>query len=167
MTILRPPYVYGPRNAEQRELLPWARMLSGRPVFVPGDGSTRIQFVDARMLARIVVTACEGRLVPDVYNVGEHTTYSFLEYLHILGHVAEVAPRLAMVTDTSVRPRDYFPFRDAELTLNVNKLAAAGVEEDSVLTKGLADTPAWFRRHGDLTYIPTSQEREWLTSRRR
>ncbi|MEO3796959.1 NAD-dependent epimerase/dehydratase family protein [Nonomuraea sp. B10E15] len=154
LTILRPPYVYGPHNAEQREQFLWARMLSGRPVLVPGDGGTRIQFIDARALARIVVTACEGRLVPDVYNVGERSTYSFLEYLHILARVAEIVPRLVMVTDTSIRARDYFPFRDAELTLDVSKLAATGVMEGSHLVEGLAETLAWFRRHGELKHAP-------------
>ncbi|MEO3891708.1 NAD-dependent epimerase/dehydratase family protein [Nonomuraea sp. B5E05] len=158
LTILRPPYVYGPHNAEQREQFLWARMISGRPILVPGDGGTRIQFIHARELARIAVTACEGRLVPDVYNVGEHATYSFLEYLRILARVAEVTPRLVMVTDTSIRPRDYFPFRDVELTLDVSRLAAAGVTAGSHLTEGLAETLAWFRRYGDLKHVPAREE---------
>ena len=161
LTILRPPYVYGPRNYEQREQFLWARMMTGQPVFVPGTGDTRIQFCHVHALARVVAAACSGTLAPGVYNVGERRDYTFDEYLAILGEVAGCTPRLVYVSDESVPPRDYFPFRKVDFTLDVSRLTRARVSTDTDLTAGLAETLAWFRRSGVIVNEPTPQELVW------
>jgi 2'-hydroxyisoflavone reductase len=161
LTILRPPYVYGPRNTEPREQFLWARILGGQPVFLPGEGSTRIQFLHAEVLAGIVASACEGHLAPGTYNVGERRDYSFREYLSVLAEVAGTEARLVDAPDTSVRARDYFPFRDAELVLDVDRLTAADVVLDLDLGRGLAGTLRWFREHDGIHDEPTPVEQAW------
>lgn len=161
LTVLRPPYVYGPHNADQREQFLWARMLSGRPVYMPGDGSTRVQFLRADVLAEIVLAACEGTLPAGVYNTGERATYSFREYVELLGDVADVRPELVEIHDPDIPARDYFPFRDAELTLDVSKLANTAVGHDLPLAEGLRCALDWFHRNDELQYIPTPQEELW------
>lgn len=54
VTILRPPYVYGPENNEDREKWLWARMAAGEPIFVPSDGRALIQFCHVDHLASVV-----------------------------------------------------------------------------------------------------------------
>ncbi|MFI6833618.1 NAD-dependent epimerase/dehydratase family protein [Kribbella sp. NPDC050241] len=161
VTILRPPYVYGPRNNEQREQFLWARILDRQPVFVPGDGSTTIQFCHVDALSRAVVAVCDGELMAGTYNVGESRTYTFSDYLRLLGTVAGVEPVLCEVTNKSVPARSYFPFRPADLTLQVGKLAATGVVPDIPLADGLAETFAWFDENGGFEYTPTPQEHLW------
>jgi nucleoside-diphosphate-sugar epimerase len=49
VTILRPPYLYGPRNSEDRETFVWARMLQNRPVIVPARAERRFSFFTSRI----------------------------------------------------------------------------------------------------------------------
>jgi nucleoside-diphosphate-sugar epimerase len=158
LTILRPPYVYGPHNIEQREQFLWARMLSGQPIFVPGDGSTRIQFCLARALADVVAIACADGISAGAYNVGEARSYSFNEYLDVLSEICGAAPRLVHVTDNSVPAREYFPFRRADLVLDVGKLGGLA---EVPLRSGLATTLDWFQRAGEIVDEPTEREKAW------
>lgn len=164
VTILRPPYVYGPRNNEQREQFLWARILDRQPIFVPGDGSTTIQFCHVDALSRTVVAACQGELPVGTYNVAESRIYTFMDYLQLLGKVAGVEPLLCEITNKAVPARNYFPFRQADLTLQVGRLAAAGVMPDIPLADGLAETFAWFNENGGFEDVPTTQERLWRQS---
>lgn len=43
-TCLRPPYVYGPFNYEDRERWLWARLLHEKSILIPRDGSARLKF---------------------------------------------------------------------------------------------------------------------------
>lgn len=167
LTILRPPYVYGPRNNEQREQFIWARILSDRPVYVPGPEPVEIQFCHVGYLAAVVRAACAGHLAPDAYNVGGHESHTLEQYVDLLGAVAGRAPEKVIVTDQSVRPRDYFPFRKADLTLDVGKIADTGaVAEAPGLAAGMAETLDWFRSSGEIEYQPTDLERQWQQTRR-
>ncbi|GAA1987660.1 NAD-dependent epimerase/dehydratase family protein [Kitasatospora viridis] len=161
LTVLRPPYVYGPRNTEQREQFLWARMLAGRPVFVPGAGESRVQFCHAEDLARTVRAACTGELAAGTYNVGEGRDHSFLEYLDLLATVAGVTPDLVPAPDQQVPAREYFPFRRLDLTLDTARLTAAGHPVERELAAGLAGTLDWFRAHGGLDDRPTPRELSW------
>ncbi|GAA3075330.1 NAD-dependent epimerase/dehydratase family protein [Streptosporangium carneum] len=161
LTVLRPPYVYGPHNTEPRERFLWARMLAGQPVFVPGSGRTRIQFCHVSDLARTVAAACAAELPPGVYNVGEPGFYTFAEYLDVLADAAGVEPRLVLVGDGSVPARDYFPFRDVELTLDTTRLDRTGAGARTRLAEGLRRTLTWLREFGSLADEPTEQEKKW------
>ena len=67
---LRPPYIYGPENPFYREAFFWDRLLRGRPIIVPGDGSRRMQFVLADDLARAaIVAAAAGAAAGRAYNI--------------------------------------------------------------------------------------------------
>ncbi|MGC0313448.1 NAD-dependent epimerase/dehydratase family protein [Kitasatospora acidiphila] len=161
LTILRPPYVYGPHNTEPREQFLWARLLSGSPVFVPGDGERRIQFCHAEDLAATVLAACEGRLAAGTYNIGEPRHYGFREYLRTLAEVAGVEPVLLPAPDAAVPAREYFPFRDIELTLDTKRLEATDAFHTRPLATGLATSLAWFRDHDALHDEPTPREAAW------
>lgn len=54
VTILRPPYVYGPYNNCGREDFLWARLINGQPIFVTRDGTARLQFSYVADLAALV-----------------------------------------------------------------------------------------------------------------
>lgn len=71
------------------------------------------------------------------------------------------AVRTVPVTDPAIPARAYFPFRQAELTLDVSRLAALGPIGDVDLATGLTTTLAWFRDNGGLPDVPTAQERVW------
>ncbi|MEV7013772.1 NAD-dependent epimerase/dehydratase family protein [Streptosporangium sp. NPDC051022] len=161
LTILRPPYVYGPHNTEPRERFLWARMLAGQPVFVPGEGRTRIQFCHVSDLARTVAAACAAELEPGTYNIGEPGSRTFAEYLDVLAETSGTTPRLVHVTGAGVPARDYFPFRDLELTLDTTRLDRTGAGARTPLADGLRQTLTWLREFGSLADEPTEQEKAW------
>lgn len=162
LTILRPPYVYGPHNVEQREQFLWARMRAGQPIFVPGDGGTKIQFCLASALADVVAIACEEGISPGTYNVGEARSYSFNEYLDVLADVCGAVPWLVTINDETIPVREYFPFRAADVVLDVGKL---GDRADVGLRSGLATTYDWFERAGLIVDEPTEREKIWRNPR--
>ena len=152
LVVLRPPYVYGPFNTEPREKFLWARILAGQPIFVPGDGQTRLQFSYVRDLAAVVLAGAEGRLAPDTYNVADLETLTIREYVAMLASVVGVQPLVVPAPDAGIRARDYFPFRDAELTVEVSVLSAAQVYEPTSFVTGLAETLSWAQSAGQLAY---------------
>ncbi|GIH16875.1 NAD-dependent epimerase/dehydratase family protein [Rugosimonospora africana] len=165
LVMLRPPYVYGPGNNEQREQFLWARMLAARPVLVPGDGTTRIQFCPVAHLAETVVTAVAGKVPAGVYNVGEPAAYSFDDYVVALAGAAGVRRATVIhVEDRTIAAREYFPFRDYNFILDTSAGRRAGIPAPVGLATGLAETFAWFRANTDLPYEPTARESALLAS---
>lgn len=143
LTVFRPPYVYGPRNTGGRELELWDRMLAGEPIGIPGEGRTRIQFCHTDALAAVALAAATGDLAPGTYNVGESRSYSFADYVGILGAVAGCEVRLEHV-DPAVPAQQYFPFQDVDATLDVSALLATGTLPDIGLRDGLSATFEWY-----------------------
>ena len=141
-TIFRPPYVYGPHNNMPREGALWAAMLAGEDIRMPATRTTqptRAQFCHVDVLAQSVRAACEGSLVAGVFNIGEQRSYEFAEYVGVLAAVAGVEARIVPVTDPSIPARNYFPFRDTDLLIDVSKLGGA---DHPSLEEGLASTYA-------------------------
>lgn len=68
---LRPPYIYGPENPFEREQFFWDRLLRGRPILVPGDGSRLMQFVYRDDYVQAAMLALEkDAAVGRAYNIG-------------------------------------------------------------------------------------------------
>jgi nucleoside-diphosphate-sugar epimerase len=149
LTIVRPGYVYGPYNSLARETFVWSRALRGRPVFVPGDGSTQASFVHAADLAR-VVRELSGRNEArgNTYNVAHPEPVSFTSWVHAVAGAAGVRARVVSVPAAMrVSVRDFFPFRDLALTLDVSRLSAeTGLVASTTLVAGLAQTYATYSR---------------------
>ncbi len=84
--------------------------------------------------------------------------YSFTEQLDVLGDICGPAPRAVHVTDEMVPWREYFPFRRADLVLDVDKL---GNLVDVPLRSDLATTFEWFQRAGVIVDGPAERENAW------
>lgn len=155
------PYVYGPRNGEDRERFLWARMLGDKPVFIPREGEARLQFCSSRQVAEVVRASCSGRVPPGTYNVGEPRSYSILEYLDVLSDIAGARSRVVHVTERDVPAREYFPFRDIDMVLATDRLRAKGYDAQEGLADGLRETFDWCVRHGAIIDNPTPREELW------
>ena len=131
VTTLRPAFVYGPHNPFDREAFFWDRLLAGRPILIPGDGSRPMQWVHAEDVARATVraaTAQAGR--GRAFNLAG-PPISQLEYVLTLARVAGVEARPVLV------PRE--------------RLVHAG--------GGLMEPPFYFGVYLDVPPIPVSGER--------
>ncbi len=74
VTIIRPGYIYGPRNSVYREAFYFDRLVAGRPLLVPGDGTTITQFGYVDDLAALLVAVLGNeRAIGEAYNfAGEY-----------------------------------------------------------------------------------------------
>jgi 2'-hydroxyisoflavone reductase len=72
VSTVRPPFIYGPGNPFPRESFFWERIVRDRPVIIPEDGSSPMQWVHVDDVARALILAgdaeaAEGR----AYNLGD------------------------------------------------------------------------------------------------
>lgn len=162
---IRPPYVYGPHNYLEREQFIWARLLGQHPIFVPGDGSTRIQFCYVDDLARLVARMAadpQAPIPPGIYNIGENAAYSFNDYIGLLAEICGSTPILRHVTDGQTPARDYFPFRHNDVHLDVTRISEIPGLTLTGLQEGMTHTYRWFQTSGQILYTPTAAEQSWL-----
>jgi len=95
---LRPPFIYGPENPFYRESFFWDRILAGRPVIIPGDGTRRMQFVLADDYARASVLASEKEAaVGRAYNIADPEPVTQEQWVQALARAAGRSVRLVRV----------------------------------------------------------------------
>lgn len=122
--VIRPPYLYGPRNSLDRETFVWARALQGLPVLVPGDGSALLQFLHVQDLAAFVLCVLADLPSADaVYNLADPEMMSALDWAKMLAEMVSDAPQVVAVEDAGrgYHERAYFPFRDLMCAVDVGK----------------------------------------------
>ncbi len=138
VTVLRPPYLYGPGNDNDRETFVWSRVLQGRPVIIPGNGKTCVQFLHVDDLVSAVHAVMEHRREVAVYNVGADERLMFREWVAMVAGItgASCAGVVAGNHAARWRPREYFPFRDYACCVEVGLIkrdlgwrAKYGIEE--------------------------------------
>jgi len=151
ITILRPPYLYGPGNNLDRERFLWQRLLRGRPLLVPGSGESVIQFLHVDDLGRAVL-ALLGRpslSLGKSYNVGDLHATTIKGWIHAAARAAGVAAQIVEVpTGTlGLSARSYFPLRDLSLFVDPRCLQLElGFRPHFELSSGLAQTLASYDR---------------------
>ncbi len=97
VVTFRPPFVYGPRQPFYREAFFWDRLLDGRPIVLPDDGTTLMQWVYVDDVAEACMRALEvPEAVGHAFNLA-HPPVSQREFVEALARVAGVEPRLVPV----------------------------------------------------------------------
>ncbi len=127
LDVLRSAYVYGPGNNLARETFIWARLLAGEEIYVPGDGAERVSFIHVADLARAVRTLVERPTdSARVYNVAHPQRVTLREWVLSLARQAGVSAALQSVPTErlGIDARQFFPFRDLDLSLDVSRIAS-------------------------------------------
>ena len=100
---LRPPFVYGPRNPFYRERFFWDRLVEGRPVIVPRDGSRLMHFVLVADLVRAALLAAQS---PDAagkaYNIAHQDPVRQDDLVRALAQAAGIEPDLRYVSRETI-----------------------------------------------------------------
>lgn len=129
ITILRPPYLYGPGNNNERETYVWARVLQGKSILVPGDGETMVQFLHVDDLAdafvRLASRAAKGT---SVYNIAAEPAMSLTEWAQAVAASCGAGAKLirsAGAHAQDFQPRQYFPFRDFPCWVDTTNIRTA------------------------------------------
>ena len=155
LVIVRPPYVYGPLNTLPRERWLWARMLQGRAIWMPREGTTPLHFVHVSDLVdAMVLTVERASGGVEIFNIAQRETPSIRQYLALLGEVAQVQPHIRAVDyeRLGLEPRSFFPFRDYPCLLKTDKLARThGWRAGFGMRDGLAQTLATLARESLLS----------------
>lgn len=156
VSTVRPAFIYGAHNPYEREWWFWDRIMAGRPVIVPGDGSTPMQFVDARDVARVALLAA-GRPASDgaAYSLGCYPPISQVGFIELLARVAGKPGRIVPVPRERIEAAGgslFAPPLYFGVYLDLPPVTATGARtrddlgfEEMPLDRGFADAFAWYR----------------------
>ena len=174
VATLRPTFIYGPYNAFDREAFFWDRLLAGRPIVVPEDGSRRMQWVHVRDVARAAMRAAdEPGAIGRAYNLGGYPPVTQIEYLQLLATVAGKRADIVRVPRAQIEraggqlfaPPLYFGvYLDVPLTVARNDRARSELGLDlTPLEDGLRETYRWYQQQ-QRPQVDFSWEERLLTS---
>jgi nucleoside-diphosphate-sugar epimerase len=161
VTVLRPPYVYGPDNKlKQREFSFFARLTQGRTIILPGDGLTLFQSVHVDDLAAaFAATPGRTQTLGQVYTVADSQAITVDGYVRTIGEVMGVSPETvhveasdfeAMSQQLGITEQDIYPFEWQ--VSNVYAIEKAMRDLDWTpkydMRDGLAMTYEWWKAQG-------------------
>ena len=158
-TTLRPPFIYGPHNPFHREAFFWERLLAGREILIPDDGSRLMQFacvadlVDAALLAADTDGAA-GR----AYNIAHAEALRQDEVVRALAAAAGIQPRLRYVPRSTLQelggrlfePPYYFGqyFDMPPITMDISRARQELGFRPRTFADGLKEAWNWYRALG-------------------
>ena len=156
ISIIRPPFVYGPWNNIPREAWFWDRIVAGRPVIVPDEGRTLFQWVAAKDVAWalaecLAYPAARGQ----AFNIAEAEPLTHAQFIDRLAQVAGRSVEEAFVPRSRIRElggspsgsRMYFGATlDAEVdfSLDISKARMLLDFHPTNPIEGLRETFGWY-----------------------
>ncbi len=156
VSMVRPPFVYGPWNNIPREAWFWDRILARRPVIVPDGGGTRFHWAAARDVAWALAECLEHPAARgQAFNIADAESLTHAEFIDRLARVAgkqvEKVPmsreRIHELGGTSIGPSMYFGATlDAEQDFSVSIEKARSLLDfrPTDPMEGLAETFRWY-----------------------
>lgn len=155
VSTLRPAFVYGPHNPFERESFFWDRLLAGRPIVLPGDGTATMQWVLAADVARAAVRVPMLKAASGcAFNLAD-APITQAEYVGALARVAGVEAKLVPVPRETIReaggdlfaPPLYFgTYLDVPpITVTGDRVRDLLAVELTPFEEGLRETFAWYR----------------------
>lgn len=125
LIILRPPYIYGENNYAQRESLIFEHICNDKPIIIPNDGSTYLQFIYTTDLANIILNLLNANLdIISIFNIGNKKAVTIKEWIQccadVVGKNAEIIEY--NYNDYNRKERDFFPFFNYDNILDVSKI---------------------------------------------
>ena len=146
LIILRPPYVYGENNYAAREGFIFHHIINDRPILIPNDGETKIQFIYAKDLGNIVegfLDTTQDNL--SIYNVGNRESITFNRWIQLCEKAAgkKAIKHHFYYKEEGYNERDFFPFFDYNNVLDVKKVHEI-FKEDTKMEDGLKNSYEWY-----------------------
>lgn len=156
VSIIRPPYVYGPWNGIPREAWFWDRILAGRPVILPDGGDTLFQWAAAKDVAW-ALGECVGHPAAkgQAFNIAEAepvTHAAFIDRLaEVAGRPAEKVTvprkRIFELGGSPMGSRMYFGATldaEASFSVSIEKARRLLGFQPTDPVEGLRETFAWY-----------------------
>lgn len=157
VTTLRPAFIYGPHNPFPRESFFWDRLLAGRPIIIPEDGSRTMQWVHVRDVARAAVLAATKDVAAGrAYNLASYPPITQIEFVRLLAKVAGREAQLVHVPREQIQaaggelfaPPYYFGvYLDIPpITARNDRVRSELGLELTPLEEGLRETYRWYQQ---------------------
>jgi 2'-hydroxyisoflavone reductase len=164
--LLRPQIVAGPHDPSGRYTYWVNRAPRGGEVLAPGDGSDHVQVIDARDLARFVITVVENGLGGAFNMVGPRITWA--EFMQALGAEHPVWVSTEILRASGLTFQEQLPMfrpehgaRSGLMDVSSEKAQAAGlILTDPAIT--VRDTRAWSLGANIPLALPPDREAELI-----
>ncbi len=121
---IRPPYLYGPQNKFDREQFVWARALTERPIILPGDGQTKLQFLHGDDLSSFILYLLDMHAMPtEAVNLADPHILTMEQWVEMLCAIAGVKAKILYGNEMApgIPALKYFPFRDYDCALDTTR----------------------------------------------
>lgn len=162
VSTLRPAFIYGPHNAFDREAFFFDRLRDDRPIIIPGDGQSTMQWVSADDVARAaILAATRDAAIGQAYNLGNFPPITQLDFVHLLaraaGREAKVVhvsrARIARHGGSLMQPPNYFGvYLDIPaITADPSRVTAQLGLTLTPLEAGMRATFAWYEQQPRVT----------------
>lgn len=155
LVILRPPYVYGENNYAQRESLIFDHICNDKPIIIPDDGGTYLQFIYATDLANVILKLLNTNLdTISIFNVGNKKPITIKEWIECCSKVVGKQAKIVEYDYNKYNrsERDFFPFFNYDNVLDVSKINEIyNMETDFKI--GLKNAFKWYYDNVDSIYF--------------
>ena len=159
VSIIRPPYVYGPRDQEVQRLFSiFSKLSLGRKLIAPGEGNalTHSVHVNDLVTAFTTIPGCAEAL-GEVFTVAGLEAVTFNGYIDLIAKVMRVEPQVVRVGI-----RDYEEMIDALSPIHSYEIFDLGWQESAVYsTEKIRNQLGWVPRY-DLHLGLEMTYRWWL-----
>lgn len=148
--IVRPTYIYGENNNLYREYYFFDSILSGNPIPVPDGKDVVTNFIYIDDLVRVLESLIYKPNVREAYNVTNPQAISWRELIYTCGDVIGKTPIIKLVDINKIKCEDvdYFPFKNIDFTLEIDKLIEHGLYIPNIfLREGLEKTYEWYKKN--------------------
>ena len=134
---LRPVYILGPKNHNDRENFIYSHLIYKYPILIPGKGQSIIQFVFVEEVSKSIILLAEGKHA-GIFNCGGNQTVTLTGLVEQMAAVVGVRPiiRYNEKADGENYIRTEFPFPNENFFVSNEKIKSLGVAFISLL-KGL------------------------------
>jgi nucleoside-diphosphate-sugar epimerase len=157
VSTLRPAFIYGAHNPFDRESFFWDRLMEGRPILIPGDGLSTMQFVHSQDVARASIRASETDIaIGHAYNLANYPAITQVDFVRLLARVAGKRADLVHVPREQLvqlgggltAPPLYFgAYLDVPpITARADRVHAELGLELTSLENGFRETFQWYQR---------------------
>jgi nucleoside-diphosphate-sugar epimerase len=167
VSVVRPPFVYGPWNNLPRENWFWDRIVAGRPVIVPDRGETLFQWAGAKDVAWVLAECTTNPTAKgQAFNVADAQPLTHAEFVDRIATVAGKPVEKVFVPRSRIRelggnafgkPLYFGATLDAEVDFSVSIAKARrelGYHPTDPMA-ALAETFEWYLREDRSTRSPT------------
>lgn len=164
LVIIRPPYVYGEDNYVQRESFIFEHLINNKPIFIPGAGDTKIQFIYVTDLARIVLFFIQEKLSKlGIFNVGNKEAITFNKWVSLCANAAGITANTYHLDykKHNYEVRAFFPFHNYINVLALDLIEELYNEPETPMLEGLKNAFEWYKQNADtITFKQDIAENE-------